>query len=142
MVASMTTSKRRAERRSRERDPRRTARFVRDAIPYRDQIFGSARRITPTHADAEDLLQETMLKAFANFESFREGNLKAWLFRIMLNTWINTYRRTQRRPLEHLSDEIIRLAAGCSLPAHIDRPHVQPKRKPWKRCQIVRSHVP
>jgi RNA polymerase sigma-70 factor (ECF subfamily) len=90
-----------------ERDPKLTARFVRDAIPYRDQLFGSVRQMTRTRADAEDLLQETMLKAFANFESFQEGsNPKAWLFRIMTNTWVSAHRRRQRRPLEQLTDEI------------------------------------
>jgi RNA polymerase sigma-70 factor (ECF subfamily) len=106
MVASTTMSQGPAKGRSRERDPQPTARFVRDAIPYLDQLFGRARHLTRTRMDAEDLLQETMLKAFANFDSFQEGsNLKAWLLRIMMNTWISGYRRSQRRPLEQLTDE-------------------------------------
>jgi RNA polymerase sigma-70 factor (ECF subfamily) len=98
----------RAERNSSREDGARSGeRFVRDAIPYLEQLSGAARRLTRTHADAEDLLQETMLKAYAGFGAFREGaNLKAWLFRIMVNTWISAYRATQRRPIEHLGDEI------------------------------------
>jgi RNA polymerase sigma-70 factor, ECF subfamily len=97
-----------------ESDAELTARFERDAIPLIDQLYRRAHRIAGTHADAEDLLQETMLKAHANFRSFRQGtNLRAWLFRIMTNTWITTYRMTQRRPAAHLSGHISdwRLAA-------------------------------
>jgi RNA polymerase sigma-70 factor (ECF subfamily) len=90
-----------------ESDAELTARFERDAIPLIDQLYRGAHRIVRTHVDAEDLLQETMLKAHANFRSFRQGtNLRAWLFRIMTNTWITTYRTTQRRPAAHLSGHI------------------------------------
>jgi RNA polymerase sigma-70 factor (ECF subfamily) len=83
------------------------ARFVRDALRYLDQMYRAARRYTHHHADAEDLVQETMLRAYAGFASFREGsNLRAWLFRIMTNTWINSYRAAQRRPDEHLTEHI------------------------------------
>lgn len=83
------------------------ARFVRDVLPYQDQLQRGARRYARTHADAEDLVQETMLKAYAGFGSFREGtNLRAWLFRIMTNTWISAHRSAQRRPDEWLADEI------------------------------------
>jgi RNA polymerase sigma-70 factor, ECF subfamily len=79
-----------------------TARFMRDAVPMLDQLYGHAIRLTRNRADAEDLLQETRLKAYANFDSFRhETNLKAWLYQIMSNTRITTYRAAQRRPLEH-----------------------------------------
>lgn len=83
------------------------ARFVRDAIPLLDELRGSAARMTRCRADAEDLLQETALKAYANFESFQPGtHLKAWLYRIMCNARINTYRATQRRPTEFLTDDV------------------------------------
>ena len=63
--------------------------------------------MTRNPADAEDLLQETMVKAYAGFRSFREGtNLKAWLYRILTNTYINSYRKKQRQPAEYPTDEI------------------------------------
>jgi RNA polymerase sigma-70 factor (ECF subfamily) len=76
-------------------------RFERDVVPLLDPLFGGAMRLTGNKQDAEDLLQETMLHAYAGFHSFRAGsNLKAWLYRIMHNTWINDYRRKTRRPVE------------------------------------------
>jgi RNA polymerase sigma-70 factor (ECF subfamily) len=72
----------------------------------RDQLYGRAARLTGNRVDAEDLLQETMLKAYASFSSFRrDTNLRAWLHRIMTNAWISKYRASQRRPLEQLADE-------------------------------------
>jgi RNA polymerase sigma-70 factor, ECF subfamily len=77
------------------------ARFERDAIPLLDRLFSAALRLTRNRQDAEDLVQETMLHAYAGFHSFREGtNLKAWLFRILHNTWVNQYRKKQRRVAE------------------------------------------
>ncbi len=90
-----------------ETDAELRARFERDAIPLLDQLYGGALRMTRNRADAEDLVQETMLKAYGGFWSFRAGtNLKAWLYRILTNTYINTYRLKQRRPAEYLTDEI------------------------------------
>ena len=90
-----------------ETDAELTASFERDAIPLMDQLYGGAMRITRNPADAEDLLQETMVKAYAGFRSFREGtNLKAWLYRILTNTFINTYRKKQRSPAEYPTEEI------------------------------------
>jgi RNA polymerase sigma-70 factor, ECF subfamily len=84
-----------------------TARFERDAIPLADQLYRGARRMTRSRADAEDLVQDTMMKAYSGFSSFREGtHLKAWLFRIMHNTWISNYQKSRRRPVEHLTGEI------------------------------------
>ena len=81
-------------------------RFERDALAHVDTLYGGAMRMTHHRADAEDLVQETILKAYKAFESFSEGtNLKAWLFRIMTNTYITGYRKRQRRP-EYLTDEI------------------------------------
>lgn len=80
-------------------------RFIRDALPLLDQLYRAARRYTRNPIDAEDLVQETMVKAYASFHTYRDGtNVKAWLFRIMTNTWINSYRTAQRRPDEVLTD--------------------------------------
>ena len=93
--------------RSDETDEELTARFERDAIPLLDQLYGGALRLTRNPADAEDLLQETMVKAYAGFRSFREGtNLKAWLYRILTNTYINNYRKKQRQPAQYPTEEI------------------------------------
>nr|WP_269749152.1 sigma-70 family RNA polymerase sigma factor [Mycobacterium sherrisii] len=90
-----------------ESDEELTARFERDAIPLLDQLYGGALRMTRNPADAEDLLQETMVKAYAGFRSFRAGtNLKAWLYRILTNTYINSYRKKQRQPAEYPTEEI------------------------------------
>ncbi len=84
-------------------------RFTRDALPYLDQLYGAAMKMTRNPQDAQDLVQETFLKAFSAFGSFTEGtNLKAWLYRIMTNAYINTYRKRQREPhlgvVEELED--------------------------------------
>jgi len=90
-----------------ETDEERAARFERDALPYLDQLYGAALRMTRNPADAEDLVQETFVKAFAAFTSFTEGtNLKAWLFRILTNAFINTYRKKQRQPLQTGTDDL------------------------------------
>lgn len=90
-----------------ESDAELTARFERDAIPLMNQLYGGALRMTRNPADAEDLVQEAMVKAYAGFRSFREGtNLKAWLYRILTNTYINNYRKKQRQPAEYPTDEI------------------------------------
>lgn len=83
------------------------ARFVTQALPLLDQLYRAARRRTHNHADAEDLVQETMLKAYRSFGQFTEGtNMRAWLFRIMTTTWINRYRGVQRRPSEVLTENL------------------------------------
>ena len=85
----------------------RRARFERDALPFLDQLYAAAMRMTRNPADAEDLVQETYVKAFAAFHQFTEGtNLKAWLYRILTNTFINTYRKKQRQPQQYNSDQI------------------------------------
>lgn len=85
----------------------RAARFERDALEYLDPLYGAALRMTRNPADAEDLVQETYLKAFAAFDSFTEGtNLKAWLFRILTNTYINIYRKRQRQPFHAGMDDL------------------------------------
>ncbi|MFC5060179.1 sigma-70 family RNA polymerase sigma factor [Saccharothrix xinjiangensis] len=90
-----------------ETSDERAARFERDAMPLLDQLYSAALRMTRNPADAEDLVQETFLKAYAAFQSFSEGtNLKAWLYRILTNTYINGYRKKQRQPLQQPTDEI------------------------------------
>ncbi len=90
-----------------ETSEQRRARFERDALPFLDQLYSAALRMTRNPSDAEDLVQETFVKAFAAFHQFQEGtNLKAWLYRILTNTFINTYRKKQRQPQQSPTDEI------------------------------------
>jgi RNA polymerase sigma-70 factor (ECF subfamily) len=85
----------------------RDARFERDAMPLLDQLYSAAMRMARNPADAEDLVQETFLKAYSAFASFSQGtNLKAWLYRILTNTHINGYRREKRRPIQAPTSEI------------------------------------
>lgn len=84
-----------------ETDLEMAARFERDVIPLLDTLLGGAVRMTLQRADAEDLVQETMVLAYANFHTFQEGtNLKGWLFRIQTNAHISGYRKRIRRPAE------------------------------------------
>jgi RNA polymerase sigma-70 factor (ECF subfamily) len=77
------------------------ATFAEQAMPFAPQLYSAALRMTRNQPDAEDLLQETYLRAYRGFDRFTEGtNLRAWLFRILTNTYINTYRAKQRRPVE------------------------------------------
>ena len=77
------------------------ATFAEQAMPYMDNLYGAALRMTRNQSDAEDLVQETFLKAYRGFGGFQEGtNLKAWLYRILTNTYINIYRSKKRRPDE------------------------------------------
>jgi RNA polymerase sigma-70 factor, ECF subfamily len=90
-----------------ETPEQRAARFERDAMPMVDQLYAAALRMTRNPADAEDLVQETVLKAYSSFKSFTPGtNLKAWLYRILTNSYINTYRKRQRQPQQSPTDEI------------------------------------
>ena len=74
-------------------------RFERDVLPLLPSLYGAAMRLTRNPSDAEDLVQETYLRAFRGFGGFTEGtNLKAWLYRILTNQFINTYRKKQREP--------------------------------------------
>ncbi|WNG87237.1 sigma-70 family RNA polymerase sigma factor [Mycobacterium sp. ITM-2016-00317] len=83
------------------------ARFAAEVLPLVDVLLRGARRLTHHDADAEDLLQETLIRAYTGFGNFRAGtNLQAWLFRIQYNQWINAYRWKERRPAEVLSDGI------------------------------------
>lgn len=92
---------------AKESDVERSARFERDALEYLDQMYSAALRMTRNPADAEDLVQETYAKAYASFHQFREGtNLKAWLYRILTNSFINSYRKKQREPQRSGTEEI------------------------------------
>jgi RNA polymerase sigma-70 factor (ECF subfamily) len=85
----------------------RGQRFEHDVLPYLDQLYAAGMRMTRNPADAEDLVQETFAKAYASFHQFQEGtNLKAWLFRILTNTFINSYRKRQREPQRSGTEEI------------------------------------
>ncbi|MEM9514332.1 MAG: sigma-70 family RNA polymerase sigma factor [Actinomycetota bacterium] len=81
--------------------------FAAQAMEYAPQLYSAALRMTRNRADAEDLVQETYLKGYRSFHTFTEGtNLRAWLFRILTNTYINTYRAKQRRPDESDLDDV------------------------------------
>ena len=81
--------------------------FTDDAMQYAPQLFATALRMTRNRSDAEDLVQETFLKGWRAFDSYQQGtNLRAWLFRIMTNTFINKYNSQQRRPQETELDEV------------------------------------
>jgi RNA polymerase sigma-70 factor (ECF subfamily) len=85
----------------------RQLRFERDALPFLDQLYSAAMRMTRNPADAEDLVQETFAKAYGSFHQFRPGtNLKAWLYRILTNTFINTYRKKQRQPQQSMAEDV------------------------------------
>ena len=102
-MATETTSARQAPTQHREQQRL----FEEQALPLLDQLYGGAMRLTRNPQDAEDLIQETYLKAYNNFGSFKQGtNLKAWLYRIMTNTYINSYRKAKRRPTESSADEL------------------------------------
>jgi len=78
----------------------RTTRFERDALIFTDQLYSAALRYTKNPEDARDLVQDTYLKAFTSFHQFEEGtNLRAWLYRVLTTTFINSYRKKQRQPL-------------------------------------------
>src|SRR5450631_1339675 len=92
---------------STETPAERAARFEKDAMPFLDQLYSAALRTTRNPADAEDLVQETFAKAFAAFHQYKHGtNLKAWLYRILTNTYINSYRKKQRQPLQSDASEV------------------------------------
>jgi len=83
------------------------ARFVDLAMEHMSSLYSAAVRMTRNQADAQDLIQETYLKAYRGFHTFEEGtNLKAWLYRILTNTYINTYRKRQRQPQQSPTEQI------------------------------------
>ena len=91
----------------RESTDERRARFEREAMPLLDQLYSAALRTTRNPTDAEDLVQETYAKAYAAFHQYKPGtNLKAWMYRILTNTYINSYRKKQREPYQGTIDEL------------------------------------
>jgi RNA polymerase sigma-70 factor (ECF subfamily) len=81
--------------------------FEEQAVPFMDQLYAAGLRMTRNPADAADLVQETFVKAFAAFGQFQQGtNLKAWLYRILTNTFINNYRKNQRNPYQGTIDDL------------------------------------
>src|SRR5215210_7344472 len=83
------------------------ARFSEEAMPYMSALYAAALRMTRNPSDAEDLVQETFLRAYRGFAGFTDGtNLKAWLYRILTNTFINSYRKKQREPDTVSGDEM------------------------------------
>jgi RNA polymerase sigma-70 factor (ECF subfamily) len=84
-----------------------SAKFEHDVVSMRDSLYRHAYRLSGNHEDAEDLVQETMMKAYKAFHTFRVGtNLNAWVFRILTNTFINTYRKNKRQPARCSTDEV------------------------------------
>ena len=131
-------------RRRREADsvaetPRqRAARFERDALPYLAQLYPAALHMTRNRADAEDLVQDTFTRAYASFGQFEPGtNLKAWLYRILTNTFITSYRKQRRGPVPAAEFQDWQLARAASHPSsglkpadtevleHLPDPHVK-----------------
>jgi RNA polymerase sigma factor (sigma-70 family) len=99
-MARPTPVRRRQEAHPVETPAQRAARFEREALPYLVQLYPTALRMTRHRADAEDLVQETFARAYASFGQFKPGtNLRAWLYRILTNTFISSYRKRQREPV-------------------------------------------
>jgi len=81
--------------------------FADEAMPYMSALYSAALRMTRNPADAEDLVQETYLRAYRGYGGFQEGtNLKAWLYKILTNTYINSYRAKKRRPEQEQLDDV------------------------------------
>lgn len=92
-----------------------SALFQEQAMPYIDQLYAAAIRMTRNQADAQDLVQETYVKAFAAFKGFTQGtNMKAWLYRILTNAFINTYRKKQRDPYSSSIDDLEEWQIGAA----------------------------
>jgi RNA polymerase sigma-70 factor (ECF subfamily) len=102
-VYKVANNKDGAVMREKERTPEQDTRFEQDVMPYFGQLYPTALRMTRNASDAEDLVQETFVKAYAAFHQFKPGtNLRAWLHRILANTFINNYRRKRREPAQPL----------------------------------------
>lgn len=102
--------------------------FTSGQLPYRDQLYKTALRMTRSVEETEDLLQETYLKAFKYYDRFEEGtNLKAWLFRIMKNSFINSYRKHKKLPT-HLEFDELREGLEGTLASTTDESQYDPER--------------
>ncbi|WP_454294068.1 sigma-70 family RNA polymerase sigma factor [Salana multivorans] len=105
--ASTTPDEAQADVRETETEAERLTRFETEALPLLDQLYSAGLRMTRNPSDAEDLVQETFTKAYGSFHQYRPGtNLKAWLYRILTNTYINSYRKKQREPLQSDAGEV------------------------------------
>ena len=94
-------------KRSNDSDAQLLARFEAEALPLLDQMYGAALRMTRNPVDAQDLVQDVYMKAYQAFGSYKPGtNLKAWMYRILTNTYINNYRKAQRRPAESSAEDM------------------------------------
>jgi RNA polymerase sigma-70 factor, ECF subfamily len=88
-------------------DPDAATHFERDAVPLMEPLFRHAMRMTGNRADAEDLVQDMLVRAYAGWPGFRQGsNLKGWLYRILINTYINDYRKKRRQPAMYPTDDV------------------------------------
>jgi len=88
-------------------DPALKERFEREVLPLLPSLYSAALRMTRNPSDAEDLVQETYLRAYRGFSGFEEGtNLRAWMYRILTNTFINSYRKKQREPVTVQEDDL------------------------------------
>jgi RNA polymerase sigma-70 factor (ECF subfamily) len=97
----------RAADQSQSVDAELSARFEREVVPLRDVLYRQAFRMSHNHADAEDLVQETVMRAYTHFDAFRsDTNLKAWLLRILTNTYINSYRKKRRQPAQYSTESL------------------------------------
>ncbi|MGQ9495034.1 MAG: sigma-70 family RNA polymerase sigma factor [Thermoanaerobaculaceae bacterium] len=103
-----------------------------DELPFRDQLFKTAVRLTKSREDAEDLLQDTYLKAFRHWQSFQEGtNLKAWLFKILKNTFINLYRKRKHQPPQTELSELEESLEGHLLEGPAKSPEDELLERSW-----------
>lgn len=96
-----------ASKRTEDSEAELLKRFEEEALPLLDQLYGAALRMTRNPADAQDLVQDAYMKAYQAFASFKPGtNLKAWMYRILTNAYINNYRKAQRRPNESSGEDL------------------------------------
>src|ERR1700743_1290050 len=122
-----------------EDDDDSRTRFERDVVPQLSQLYPAALRMTRTPTDAEDLVQETSVKAYAAFHQFRPGtNLRAWLNRILTTTFINVYRKRKREPQQALGTDLPRVETCAGRRPHdrlrpAARPAGAPERVPHHR---------
>jgi RNA polymerase sigma-70 factor (ECF subfamily) len=109
-----TRARRPVQRRSVETEL--SARFAHEAVPLRDIMYRDALRMSRNHADAEDLAQETMMKAYAGFHAFRrDTNMHAWLLRILINSYISDYRKKRRQPMQYSTEQrLVDTYARCA----------------------------
>ena len=121
-----------------------SAAFENDVMEYTPQLYAAALRMTRNPADAEDVLQETLLKAFRGYHTFKVGtNLKAWLYRILTNTYINRYRKQSRRPHEvELGGSRTSISSSAWGPKAHPGLAAAPRTRPWIALSTRTSREP